>query len=122
MVLEGEALAGPFDLVMEGVGGPSLERSVRALARDGIVVLYGGAGGAPAQLALGHFSGRPGARVQGFFVFETGPETFGRDVAYLARLIGAGRLRAEVGLEVSWRELGRQRPRCVTGRSTGRSC
>ena len=40
-------------------------------------------------------------------MFETGPETFGRDVAYLARLIGAGRLRAEVGLEVSWRELGR---------------
>jgi NADPH:quinone reductase-like Zn-dependent oxidoreductase len=80
---------------------------VRALARDGIAVLYGGAGGQPAQLTLGHFSGRPGARVQGFFVFETGVETFGRDIAYLARLIGEGRLRAEIGLEVGWRELGR---------------
>jgi NADPH:quinone reductase len=107
VVLESEALAGPFDLVMEGVGGPSLERSVRALARDGIVVLYGGASGVPAALALGHFSGRPGARVQGFFVFETGSETFGRDVAYLARLIGEGRLQAQIGLEVSWRQLGR---------------
>jgi NADPH:quinone reductase-like Zn-dependent oxidoreductase len=107
VVLGSEALAGPFELVMEGVGGPSLERSVRALAPGGIVVLYGGASGAPAAITLGHFSGRPGARVQGFFVFETGEETFGSDVAYLARLIGQGRLRAEIGLEVSWRELGR---------------
>ena len=53
VVLEGEALAGPFDLVLEGVGGPSLERSVRALARDGIVVLYGGAERRPCAARAG---------------------------------------------------------------------
>jgi NADPH:quinone reductase-like Zn-dependent oxidoreductase len=91
---------------MEAVGGPSLERSVQALARDGTVVLYGGAGAAPAQLTLGTFRGRPGGRVQGFFVYETGVETFGRDLAYLAGLMGQGRLQPQVGLEVSWRDLG----------------
>jgi NADPH:quinone reductase-like Zn-dependent oxidoreductase len=121
VLLEGEAPAGPYELVMEGVGGPSLERSVRALARDGVVVLYGGASGVPAQLSLRDFSGRPGGRVQGFFVFETGAETFGQDLAYLARLVGEGRLRPEIGLEVSWREVGRAaaalRDRQVNGKA-----
>jgi NADPH:quinone reductase-like Zn-dependent oxidoreductase len=107
VLLEREALEGPFDVVMEGVGGPSLERSVRALAPGGVVVLYGGASGLPAQLGLGDFRGAPGGRVQGFFVYQTGVETFGRDLTYLARLIGEGRLQAPIGLELSWRDVGR---------------
>jgi NADPH:quinone reductase-like Zn-dependent oxidoreductase len=121
VVLESEALEGPFDVVLEGVGGPSLERSLHALARNGVVVLYGGASGVPAQLSLRDFGGRPGGRVQGFFVFETGVETFGRDLTYLAGLIGAGRLTPQIGLQVSWRELGRAvtalRDRQVNGKA-----
>lgn len=121
VVLDSEPLEGPFDLVMEGVGGPSLEHSVHALARDGVVVLYGGASGLPAQITLRDFSRRPGARVQGFFVFETGEETFGRDLAYMAHLIGEGRLQPQVGLELSWRELGKAvtalRDRQVNGKA-----
>ncbi|MBI3972566.1 MAG: zinc-binding dehydrogenase [Chloroflexi bacterium] len=107
VVLDGEPLDGPFDVVMEGVSGPSLARSVRALARNGVVVLYGGASGVPAQLGLMDFRHAPGARVQGFFVYETGVETFGNDLAYLARLIDQRRLQPPIGLELSWRELGR---------------
>jgi NADPH:quinone reductase-like Zn-dependent oxidoreductase len=121
VVLESEPLEGPFDLVLEGVGRPSLERSVHALARNGVVVLYGGASGVPAQLSLRDFSGRPGGRVQGFFVYETGVETFGQDLAYLAHLIGQGRLTPQIGLEVSWRDLGQAvaalRDRQVNGKA-----
>jgi NADPH:quinone reductase-like Zn-dependent oxidoreductase len=121
VVLESEPLEGPFGLVLEGVGGPSLERSVHALARNGVVVLYGGASGVPAQLSLRDFSGRPGGRVQGFFVYETGVETFGQDLAYLAQLIGQGRLTPQIGLEVSWRDLGQAvaalRDRQVNGKA-----
>jgi NADPH2:quinone reductase len=105
-LLEGEDLDGPYDAVMEGVGGPSLERSVRALAPGGVAVLYGAAAGEPARLALSDFAAAPGARVHGFFVYQTGVETFGRDLSYLARLMGTGRLEAQVGLQVSWRDLG----------------
>ncbi len=107
VVLESEELGDRFDVVMEGVGGPSLERSVGALAPGGVVVLYGGASGVPAQVALSSFRGAAGARIQGFFVYGTDVETFGQDLAFMARLIDEGRLTPEIGLELSWRDLGR---------------
>jgi NADPH:quinone reductase len=107
VVLESEPLTGRFDAVLEGVGGPSLERSVHALAPNGVAVVYGGAAGVPAQIALGDFRGAAGARIQGFFVYETGVDTFGSDLAFMARLIGEGRLEAPIGLELSWREIGK---------------
>ena len=69
VVLESDELAGPFDVVMEGVGGPSLERSVHALAPNGVAVLYGGASGVPAKLGLMDFARHHGAKVQSFFVY-----------------------------------------------------
>jgi NADPH:quinone reductase len=107
IVHEGGDLGGPFDLVMEGVGGPSLPRSVRATAPHGVVVLYGAATGQPGSISLSDFGGRPGVRIQGFFIYQTDVSTFGRDLEYMARLMGEGRLKPQVGLQVSWKELGR---------------
>lgn len=111
IVLDGEDLGGPYDLVMEGVGGPSLERSVGALAPDGAAVLYGASTDEPARIGLFDFAGNRGAEglggsVRSFGVYATNIDTFGQDLAYLAGLIAEGRLDAPVGLEKSWRELG----------------
>jgi NADPH2:quinone reductase len=107
VVHDGGDLGGPFDLVMEGVGGPSLTRSVQATATSGLVVLYGAVTGAPGPITLADFGGHPGVRIQGFFIYETGVSTFGRDLAYMARLMGEGKLTPQIGLQVGWRELGR---------------
>ena len=104
VVLETEELERQFDLVMEGVGGPSLERSLHALNPDGVVVLYGRASEQPGRVALADFGGRP-ARIQAFFIYQTGVETFGADLTFLARLLATGQLKAVVGLEVSWHDL-----------------
>src|SRR5215472_652421 len=101
-----EDAGGPFDFVMEGVGGGSLERSVHALKPGGAVALYGTAAGQPARLGLIDFRGCPGARIQSFFIYSTDVGTFGRDLAFLAGLIAEGKLRPQIGLEVSWRNLG----------------
>lgn len=106
VVVEGEDLGGPYDLVMEGVGGPSLERSVAALAPDGLAVLYGASTEEPARIGLFDFAGGLGGAVRSFGVYATDIETFGQDLSYLAALIGEGRLLAPVGLEKNWRELG----------------
>jgi NADPH:quinone reductase-like Zn-dependent oxidoreductase len=92
-------------VVLEGVGGPSLERSLRALARAGVVVLYGRASGEEARVGLGSFSSGQLGRIQSFFIYQTGVETFGRDLAFLASLLGRGQLEAQIGLEVSWRDI-----------------
>ncbi len=104
-MVDGDSLEGPFDLVLEGVGGPSLERSLGALAPGGVVQLYGAAAPEPARISLGSFGRAPHSRIEPFFVYQTGEETFGRDLAFMARLVAEGRLQPQVGLEVNWREV-----------------
>jgi NADPH:quinone reductase-like Zn-dependent oxidoreductase len=106
-VVDGDPLEGRFDLVLEGVGGPSLERSLDALAPGGVVQLYGAAAPEPAKISLGSFRGAPHSRIEPFLIYQTGEETFGRDLAFMARLIGEGRLQPQIGLQVSWREVER---------------
>lgn len=104
-VVDTDPLEGPFDLVLEGVGGPSLERSVGALAPGGVVQLYGAAAPEPARISLGTFGRAPHSRIEPFFVYQTGEETFGRDLAFMARLVAEGRLAPQVGLDVDWSEV-----------------
>jgi NADPH2:quinone reductase len=104
-VVDSDALEGPFDLILEGVGGTSLERSLSALAPGGVVELYGAAAAEPARISLGSFGRAPHSRIEPFFVYQTGEETFGRDLTLMARLIAEGRLDPQIGLEVSWREV-----------------
>lgn len=105
IVMDGEDPSGPFDLVMEGVSGPSLERSVRALSSKGVVVLYGAATREPASIGLFDFAGGLGGSIRSFGVYATGNDTFGRDLSYLAGLIDEGKLASPVDLEKNWREL-----------------
>jgi NADPH2:quinone reductase len=61
---EGFAEHGPFDLVLELVGGPNLEGNLNALATGGRVVVIGIGGGAKAELNLAGLMGKR-ARLQG---------------------------------------------------------
>jgi NADPH:quinone reductase-like Zn-dependent oxidoreductase len=106
VVYDGQEVEGPLDVVLESVGGPSLERSLRALAPGGVVILYGGASGEAARIGLSSFvPGRRG-RIQSFFIYETDVRTFGRDLGFLVSLMDLGKLEPQVGLEVSWKDLG----------------
>jgi NADPH:quinone reductase len=98
-------LEGPFDLILESVGGESLTRSLRIVARDGIVVLFGNSSGKESSVSFADFVGHAHAKLYAFFIYESGePPTFGADLTLLANEIGAGRLKPQVGLEASWRD------------------
>ncbi|HEY2601188.1 MAG TPA: zinc-binding dehydrogenase [Thermoleophilaceae bacterium] len=89
---------GPFDLVLEGVGGQVLVDAIRRLAAKGTVTAYGMAGGQqPAPLAFYDFAAGGGqlGRLIGFFIYATGEETFGEDLGMLAGLVADGRLRVD---------------------------
>jgi NADPH2:quinone reductase len=97
----------PFHLVLEGVGGPVLADAIHHLAQGGTVTAYGVAGGRP-QTPLAFFDfaqgeGRLGKLI-GFFIYATGEETFGADLAVLAGLVADGRLRVEKGVQRDWSE------------------
>jgi NADPH2:quinone reductase len=100
-----KSIEGPFDVILESVGGESLSHSLRVVGRDGIVVLFGNSSGQDSSVSFANFAGHAHARLYAFFVYESGePPSFGSDLAILAREIGAGRLKPQVGLEASWRD------------------
>jgi NADPH:quinone reductase-like Zn-dependent oxidoreductase len=113
--------SGPFDLILEGVGGPLLTDALRRLAPGGTMTVYGMASGQASQVAFRDFSGAsPGGRLQGFWVYRTGEETFGEDLAALAALVADGRLVPRLGVVRDWSEtraaLAALRARQVTGK------
>jgi NADPH2:quinone reductase len=98
------SLEGPYDLILESVGGASLTTSLKVIGRDGTVALFGNSSGEESSVAFGNFAGRAHARLYAFFIYESGePPTFGSDLALLASEIAARRLHPQVGLETSWK-------------------
>jgi NADPH:quinone reductase-like Zn-dependent oxidoreductase len=96
---------GPFDVILESVGGNSLTAALRLVGRDGIVVMFGNSSGQEARVAFGSIMSSPHARLYAFLIYESGePPTFGSDLTVLADQIAAGRLQPHVGLETSWRD------------------
>jgi NADPH2:quinone reductase len=97
--------SGPFDLVLDGVGGPLLTEALRRLAPGGTMTAYGLASGQPSEVAFSDFRGAaPGGTLQGFWVYRTGEATFGEDLAALAALVADGRLAPRLGAVRDWSE------------------
>ncbi|MFI5040929.1 MAG: zinc-binding dehydrogenase [Acidimicrobiales bacterium] len=98
-VLDG---TGPFDLVLDGVGGTVLLDAIHRVRAGGTIAAYGLASGQPTKLTFGDFGGAPLARLIGFFVYATGEETFGVDLGVLAGYVADGRLHVETGVHRDW--------------------
>lgn len=100
--LEDESL-GPFDLVLDGVGGSVLQSSVHRLAQGGTVATYGSLGG-PAQLWMADFRSAPLGKVVGFF-HAYPQEEKGADLAALVRFVASGRLDPLITLTRPWTQI-----------------
>jgi NADPH:quinone reductase-like Zn-dependent oxidoreductase len=97
------AAEGPFDLILESVGGESLTQALRLVARDGTVAVFGNSSNQEARVSFGGFAGHAHARLYAFYVYESGePPTFGEDLGLLAREVADGKLIPQVGLEMRW--------------------
>ena len=93
---------GPFELILDGVGGEVTTAAAHRLARGGTLTVYGVASGGPPTLAFYDFA--PHSRMLPFFVYQTGEETFGEDLRMMARLVAAGTLDPQLGLVRDWTE------------------
>ena len=96
---------GTFDLILESVGGASLEAAIDLVAPGGTIAVYGNSSNTSAEVSFGDFRGRAGARIVAFFVYESGePPTFGEDLKLLADMVADGSLNPQIGLEAPWTE------------------
>ena len=102
VIMEIGADAGPFHLALDGVGGQVLTAAIRRLAPGGVATAYGLASGQRSAIAFCDFADAPGARLEGFFVYSTGEETFGADLAALATLVAQGSLVPHIGAPRGW--------------------
>jgi NADPH:quinone reductase-like Zn-dependent oxidoreductase len=105
IIFDLDDLEGPFELILDAAGGPSLQAAIRLVAPGGDIVFYGNSSDTPAQISFSDFRGHAGARITAFFVYESGvPPTFGEDLQTMADLVAQGRLHPQIGLEVPWTE------------------
>lgn len=109
VVIRTEDAEGPFDLILESVGGATLKAAMRLVAPGGTIVVFGNSSGEDADFGFFGFDLAKlypkGARLQLFF-FASGKESFGADLVRLVALVEDGDLSPHVGAEKSWREFG----------------
>ena len=94
---------GPFDVVFESVGGPSLEAAVTRVTPHGTLIWLGQASRRPASLDFFEVvSAAPYASIVPFSYWRTGASD-ADDLATLVRLVAAGHVHPEIGLQADWR-------------------
>jgi len=97
---------GSFDLILESVGGRSLEAAIAKLAPGGTLVVFGKSSGEKAAFDLYDFVGLwpQGARIEVFFS-ASGARPVGEDLGLLSPLLATGKLVSQVGWEGSWYDI-----------------
>jgi NADPH:quinone reductase len=95
---------GLFELVLESVGGASLEAALAAVAPAGTVILFGNSSREPAALDFSALHGHEEATIRSYFSARHEAEA-GRVLRRLLDLVAAGRLQVEVGARESWDRL-----------------
>jgi NADPH:quinone reductase-like Zn-dependent oxidoreductase len=104
VVTDVEAAEGPFEIVFESVGGRSLEAALARLAPRGTLLWLGQAGREPATLDFFAVASTAAYATIVPFIYWRGGASDADDLATLVRLVVAGRLHPEIGLQADWRE------------------
>ncbi|WUJ68434.1 nuclear transport factor 2 family protein [Kribbella soli] len=91
---------GPFDLVLESVGGESLPVALSKLVPGGDLIWFGEASRQPVTLDFFDFFTAPEAARIRHFHYVHGADD--QDLATLVRLVSAGRLHPELGRVEDW--------------------
>ncbi|MGQ4390383.1 zinc-binding dehydrogenase [Streptomyces sp. SAS_270] len=111
--------AGPYDIVMESVGGTSTPQSLALLKERGQLIWFGQASRQPAQLSFFEFFKGPRSATVRHFHYEHFDELFGTDLAQLVSLVAKDRLHPQIGRLEDWQHtattLNDLRDRKITG-------
>jgi NADPH:quinone reductase len=113
---------GPYDLILESVGGRSLGNALSMLAQGGVCVNFGASGSAEVSFDARRFYLTGGASLYGFIIFyELTRKAGAQDLGHLARLVADGRLRPQIDVEAPWTQIGdivqRLQDRRITGKA-----
>ncbi len=97
---------GPYDLILDSVGGETLSVALEALATDGECVLFGTTAGAEVTFNASRFYAKGGLRLYGFILFhELKKQPASVGLARLVNLLAEGLLVPHIAREAPWTQL-----------------
>jgi NADPH:quinone reductase-like Zn-dependent oxidoreductase len=105
----GDAVAagGPYDIVLESVGGPLLAAALTSLAEGGVCVHFGASASRTVTFESPRFFRSGRTVLYGLYLFtEFGDKPASEGLARLARLVSEGRLRPLIERQGSWSQIG----------------
>lgn len=94
--------AGPFDLVLESVGGASMPAALAKLGPRGTLIWFGQASRKPSEVSFFRFWEGPVSGSIRHFDYTDTDVPDGKDLATLVRMVATGRLHPEIGLVADW--------------------
>jgi NADPH:quinone reductase len=98
---------GPYDLILESLGGDALSSALTMLATGGTCVTFGVTSGVEATFDVRRFYLTGGATIYGFIIFhEILTRPAGAGLSRLLRLVAEGSLEPRIELEAPWEEIG----------------
>jgi len=122
---EGGATAeqyGPYDLVLESVGGDVLGNALSMLAPEGTCVSFGVSGGAEVPFGARELYLTGGAKLYGFILFhEVVALPASQGLARLVKLVEEGRLKPRIEVEAPWTDVAEVAARLVDRGYTGKA-
>jgi NADPH:quinone reductase len=113
---------GPFDLVLESVGGSVLTTALANLAQGGTCVTFGASANRTVTFEVGNFF-RTGPRtLYGMYLFEEfRSQTASASLSILANLVAEERLRPHIAIEASWTRIGEVAQQLIDREYTGKA-
>ena len=97
---------GPYDLIVESVGGGSLATALKLIAPAGMCVLLGASSASDATINAATFMRTGGASLYGFILFhELTHHPAAEGLTRLLAMVSAGRLHPQIELEAPFEQL-----------------
>jgi NADPH:quinone reductase len=98
--LSAASRSGPYDVIIESVGGASLAAALKMIAPGGICVLLGVSSASEVTFDAATFMRTGGARLYGFILFHELPyRPAAQGLARLVAMVGSGQLHPQIELE-----------------------
>jgi NADPH2:quinone reductase len=113
---------GPYDIILESVGGASLASALPLVAEGGTCIAFGTTGGGESTITVWDLYGRGGVSLYGFLInYEVKHKPIAEGVPRLARMVADGTLRTSIGVQAPWTEIARVGHDLLERRFTGKA-
>jgi NADPH:quinone reductase len=113
---------GPYDVILDSVGGASLSSALPLVVEGGTCIAFGTTGGGESTIRVWDLYGRGGVSLYGFLInYEVKLQPIATGLPRLARMVADGTLRTSIGAQAPWTEVARVGQELLERHFTGKA-